>query len=127
MIITEAMLKESLATLDMEGLNCWGEEELKSFYRDAARTAHPDAEGGSPERWAAVDKAHAVLKEYLKKLGGPATPKPAEPEKCRLCEGAGHVTRQGQRGFKITTLRVQCGRCKGSGEEGVEHDKGDWG
>ena len=126
MIITDTMLKESLAALNMESLSTWGEQELKSHYREAARTAHPDA-GGTMKDWAAVDKANAVLKEYLRKPGGPAQPKPPERVKCGHCLGNGYTVRKGQRGFKVTTLRVQCVRCKGTGEEGVEHDKGDWG
>ena len=76
MIITNDLLVESLGALGMDGLSTWGAEELKAHYRDAAKAAHPDA-GGTMKDWAAVDKAHAVLYEYLKKLGGPAKPKPA--------------------------------------------------
>lgn len=123
MIISEAMVTESLGALGMESLSTWGADELKAHYREAARTAHPDA-GGTMKDWAAVDKANAILKEYLKKLGGPATPKPAESVKCAHCLGNGYLVRKGQRGFTVTSLRVQCGRCRGTGEEGVEHDLG---
>lgn len=125
MIVTSKMLTESLGTLGMEGLASWGAEELKGFYRDAARTAHPDA-GGTDERWAAVDKAHAILKEHLRKQGGDVQPK-LVAEKCANCTGSGYVEKKSQRGFNITTLRVQCRKCNGTGEEGVEHDRGDWG
>jgi curved DNA-binding protein CbpA len=37
--------------------------EIKRAYRRASKRAHPDAEGGSPEKWAALVEAHDVLSD----------------------------------------------------------------
>lgn len=102
------------------------EDDVRDLYRTAAKLVHPDAPGGSVEAFAKVDRAKHVLLKWLERQGKDGAPK-LKAEQCANCEGKGHVERQSQRGFKITTLRVQCGRCRGTGEEGVEHDEGDWG
>jgi curved DNA-binding protein CbpA len=37
--------------------------EIKRAYRRASKRAHPDTEGGSPEKWAALVEAHDVLSD----------------------------------------------------------------
>jgi DnaJ-class molecular chaperone len=93
------------------------EDEVRASYRAASKRAHPDG-GGDPAAFAAVDRAKHVLLEWLKK------PRPAEVphgEKCDRCAGKGFM--MSQRGFRA--LRVQCARCRGTGELGVEIDEGD--
>jgi curved DNA-binding protein CbpA len=38
-------------------------DEIKRAYRRASRHAHPDAEGGSPEKWGALTEAYDVLRD----------------------------------------------------------------
>lgn len=101
--------------------------EVNASYRKAAAHTHPDAPGGSIEAFAKVDRAKHILLKWLEKQSGPAAPAPAGAAPCPACDGKGFVTTKAQRGFKITELRRQCRRCNGTGEDGVEHDKGDWG
>lgn len=99
--------------------------EVAASYRRAAANTHPD-KGGSIEAFAKVDRAKHVLLKWLEKQGSAPPPK-LQPDKCPDCEGKGHVVRQGQQGFKVTRLRVQCRKCRGTGELGIEQDGGDWG
>lgn len=100
------------------------EAAVAALYRMAAARTHPDAVGGSVEAFVPVDRAKHILLEWLKK---DVPPPVLEAPPCVNCGGKGYVEQKSQRGFKVTTLRVQCRRCNGTGEEGVEHDRGDWG
>lgn len=111
---------------DWPNLNGACEEAVKSAYKAAARKAHPDA-GGSVEEFAAVDRAKHVLLKWLERQTREEAPAPSASESCPDCKGKGFVEQRTQQGFKISTLRVQCRKCRGTGELGVEHDKGDWG
>lgn len=107
------------------GFEAVTEDDVRDLYRTAAKFTHPDG-GGDRETFARVDRAKHLLIEWLSRQKG-VPPPPPKAEPCISCGGKGYVERHTQRGFKVTTLRVQCVRCKGTGEEGVEHDKGDWG
>lgn len=100
--------------------------EVTASYRKAAAHTHPDMPGGSVEAFARVDRAKHVLLKWLERQGSDGPPK-LQAERCPDCDGKGHVVRKGQKGFKVTELRVQCRKCRGTGELGVEHDEGDWG
>lgn len=100
------------------------EDDVRDLYRTAAKFVHPDG-GGTLEKFAAVDRAKHVLLKWIAKQGD--SPPPMNVDKCGNCDGKGHVTIKSQRGFKITELRRQCRKCNGTGEEGVEHDRGDFG
>jgi len=130
MIVNRSHAEEAFALLNdgslaptLDGLL---EQQVKELYREACKTAHPDAVGGSIEKFAAVDRAKHVLLHWLAKQAD----KPAVAlmgAACDNCTGKGYVEKTSQRGFKLTTLRAQCRKCNGTGEEGVEHDRGDWG
>lgn len=124
MIISQKAMTAALAELDMESLTTWGVGEVKAHYRAAARTAHPDG-GGTPEKFAAVDRAKHVLLHWLAQQARAGGAPKLEAERCDHCLGNGYVVRKGQQGFKVTSLRVQCRKCRGTGELGVEHDEGE--
>lgn len=126
LLVTTAVNDPMEVYSDWPNLDGTCEEAVKSAYKSAARKAHPDMETGSAEKFAAVDRAKHVLLKWLERQAADGPPK-LKAEQCTNCGGKGYVERQGQRGFKVTTLRVQCRRCNGTGEEGVEHDRGDWG
>ena len=92
--------------------------DIRDAFHAASRMTHPDA-GGDSAAFAAVNSAKKLLLEWLEK------PRPApgrdHGDTCQTCAGKGHVMRQ--RGFK--QLRMQCPSCKGTGEQGVEHDEGE--
>lgn len=130
MIVNRSHAEEALAILNADGslapvLDGLLEQQVKELYREACKTAHPDG-GGTMEKFAAVDRAKHLLLKWLEKQ----TDEPALPPmgvKCPSCAGRGYRMSDVQRGFKITSLRVQCRKCRGSGELGVEHDQGDFG
>lgn len=129
MIVNREHAEEAFALLNADGvlaptLDGLLEQQVKELYREACKTAHPDG-GGTLEKFAAVDRAKHVLLKWIAKQGD--SPPPMNVVKCGNCEGKGNVTIKSQRGFKITELRRQCRKCNGTGEEGVEHDRGDFG
>lgn len=130
MIVNRSHAEEAFALLNADGalaptLEGLLEQQVKEMYREACKTAHPDAAEGSLEKFAAVDRAKHVLLHWLaKQADAPAAPPMGA--KCGNCGGKGYVERTAQRGFKLTTLRAQCRKCNGTGEEGVEQDTGDW-
>jgi DnaJ-class molecular chaperone len=91
---------------------------VQAAYKFAAKRTHPDA-GGSPEQFAAVDRAKHVLLEWLKRKEAKEVDHPIT--KCPKCEGSGVMV--SQRGFKA--MRMQCTACRGTGETTYEHDLGD--
>ena len=97
--------------------------EVTASYRKAAANTHPDA-GGTLEAFAAVDRAKHVLLKWLERQSKEA-PAKLEADHCPDCEGRGFVVRKAQRGFKTTELRIQCRKCRGTGELGVEQDVGE--
>lgn len=106
------------------GFNDVTEDDVRDLYRTACKYVHPD-KGGKLEDFAAVDKAKHMLLEWLEKQKNLPPPVP-DAIPCGNCEGKGFIMKSG-RGFKTNTLRVQCRKCNGTGEEGVEHDGGDFG
>lgn len=133
MIVNRSTAEQAWHTLSQTVGTQWAlpfdevtEAIVKDRYRYCCKFVHPDMPTGNIKDFASVDRAKHLLLEWLSKQNGPK-PKVGEPVRCNHCLGNGYVVRKGQRGFKVTSLRVQCDRCKGSGEEGVEHDRGDWG
>lgn len=120
MIVTRKAAEEALTVLRIASTPETVEEsEVTSAFRAVAKGAHPDA-GGSVEAFATVDRAKHVLLEWLKRRPtGPALPH--HGEKCERCDGKGYV--MSHRAFR--SMRVQCPSCRGTGEIGVEHEKGD--
>lgn len=93
-------------------------EVVQQAYRSRARETHPDT-GGTLEQFVAVDRAKHVLIAWLNRQPE-AVAKALQPELCNACDGTGtiHVGR----GF-VKPLRMQCGKCKGTGDLSYDHDK----
>lgn len=121
MIVTRAMAEEASKELLIHGLFLQGvtEQVVQEAYRSRARETHPDA-GGSAEAFAAVDRAKHVLLKWLA-LQGDRQAEPAHASDCSTCGGRGYV--DSRRAWR--TLRVQCTKCRGTGDETFEHEKGD--
>lgn len=92
---------------------------VSSAYRSMAFGAHPD-HGGTLEAFAAIDRAKHVLLLWIKGRG-PEAPSPGMAvNRCGPCDGTGF--RKVQHGFKA--MRVQCVKCRGTGDLDYEHEKG---
>jgi len=97
---------------------CMSEDKVNALFRAAAKYAHPDA-GGSPEAFAAVDRAKHILLHWLKRKGTGIRPAHGGVSKCPRCDGLGRVIL-----YKgVSQLRVQCPTCQGNGEIYDERDK----
>lgn len=127
MIISDKMARGALTLLTAwagygsgEELGDLTEDAVKEYYREAAKTAHPD-KGGSAEQFAEVDRAKHVLLEWLKRQTPTVTPDHGPRRKCHMCGGKGFV--MSQRGWR--QLRTSCGACRGTGDLDTEHDYGD--
>lgn len=119
MIITRTMAEEAAETLALDLSLPLTAEQVGQAYRLLAKAAHPDA-GGSPEAFAAVDRAKHVLLGWLARSPAPVDTLSDVGEQCYKCSGKGFVV--SQRGWR--QMRVQCLMCRGAGTLGVEHDIG---
>lgn len=96
-------------------------DQINAAYRAEAKKAHPDL-GGSPEAFAAVDRAKHILLAWLERQGDSEPTKPhGGVTVCPRCDGRGFL--ELRRGF-AAPLRRQCPTCTGSGEIYDEKDKG---
>lgn len=119
MIINTKMAREAADTLGvpLDGLT---KDIVNAHYKRRARVTHPDA-GGSVEAFAAVDRAKHVLHRWLDRQGPPVEPTVGARVVCHTCQGKGFLMRPSA----FRQMRVACPGCRGSGELGVEHEKGE--
>lgn len=113
-MLTKQMVEDAQKLLGLDGVPLT-EDNIKLAFRTVAKTAHPDA-GGEAAQFAAADKAKCILLEWLKKAPDPVAQ--FMREDCPNCRGTGSVTIP--RGFG--RLRIMCGRCKGTGDAGLDVD-----
>lgn len=80
---------------------------VRAAYVTAAKSAHPDAPGGSAEAFA---RLHAAYREALQA---------ALEWPCDACDGAGRVEVHGSGpgGFGASVTNLVCGRCGGRGKK----------
>ena len=94
------------------------EEAVRQSYRSLVKETHPDVEGGSVEDFARVDRAKHVLLKWLEQ---PKSDAPVHKrDDCVQCSGMGYVL--SARGFK--SMRIQCPKCRGTGDGDYEHERG---
>lgn len=117
MIVTRAMVDQSIVILGLEGMPITT-DTVKAAYRKLAKTAHPDV-GGSAEQFAAADRARAILELHLAKVGvNSGVAQPMIKNDCPNCKGRGRVTVRRH----WTSITITCGRCKGSGDANWDED-----
>lgn len=109
------MAEEAFATLNDGSLAPTVDGLLKAqvleLYKVQAKRTHPDM-GGTPEAFAAVDRAKHVLLHWLERAG-PAVEVPhGDVQECLRCKGKGYTMQQ--RAFR--QMRMQCPSCRGTGE-----------
>lgn len=128
MIVSSRMAEEAWGTLlayefpgERVGSPMPESADVVNFsYRKAAKNAHPDA-GGSPEAFAAVDRAKHVLLHWLARKEDQAERPHGGVSKCPRCLGKGYLEAQA-RAF-AAPMRKQCPTCQGNGEIYDEKDK----
>lgn len=113
-MITAKMAADARALLGLVDVTLT-EDTVKQAFREAAKTAHPDA-GGDGAAFANIDRAKCILLEFLKRNPEPAAP--YKREDCPNCGGSGRI--RIRRGFGVLT--IVCGRCKGSGDAQYDVD-----
>lgn len=120
MIVTRVKAEEAIGVLGWgaEALDALSAESFKSMYREAARKAHPDAEGGSAEAFARVDWAKHVLQAWMARQPIDR-PKGLAAADCARCAGKGRIKMH--KGF--TSYTVRCPTCHGTGDGGYDHDR----
>lgn len=87
-------------------------DELDKRRKALAQALHPDRAGGSAERMAEVNAAHACLSDPPSHKLYRAALRSTYPMQCSLCSGTGY--RSKQRGF-TATVRTVCATCTGAG------------
>lgn len=113
MIISRKSAEEAAKLLRVE-LAALSAEAIQDAYRAMAKLTHPDA-GGSPEQFAAVDRAKHVLIEWSKR---PVEDRPVlKADQCSNCGGTGRA--RTTRGFR--TFYVMCLSCRGSGDANYDN------
>lgn len=102
------------------GIHNANNDDVTALFRNESRWCHPDTEHGTIEKWAELDRAKHIMLNWIRRQADKPPPRIA-PEPCNNCDGQGYLT--SARGFR-KPMRVQCGKCRGTGEAGVEHDLG---
>lgn len=124
MIVTENQARAAcdimFADMASDFFEVYTAADVNAAYRVKARDAHPDA-GGSAEQFVQLDRAKHILLGWLKRRKVTTAKATAHATKCKRCDGTG-ITNS-HKGFR--TMRMQCGTCRGTGEQDYEHDKGD--
>lgn len=124
MIVTENQARAAceiiFADMASDFFEVYTAADVNAAYRVKARDAHPDA-GGSAEQFVQLDRAKHILLGWLKRRKVTTAKATAHAAKCKRCDGTGITS--SHKGFR--TMRMQCGACRGTGEQDYEHDKGD--
>lgn len=97
------------------------EDIVNASYKMAAKLCHPDSEYPDPDLFVKVDWAKHALLKWIKQGGAPGDPD-YKREDCVRCDGKGYT--QSWLGHKRGP-RVQCARCKGTGDADYEPDLND--
>lgn len=112
--------EEALHLLEKRDIATLADVEVNAAFRVAATRAHPD-KGGDTEGFVALDRAKHVLLNWLARQGDRGA-EPPHGKLCGVCAGKGYV--ESRRAWR--TLKLQCTKCRGTGGEDVEHEKGDY-
>lgn len=121
MIVSRKMAEEAAAVFGFDiASGLLDAQAVHAAYRTEAKRAHPDA-GGTPEAFAAVDRAKHILLAWLDKQERLDTIKShGGVTVCPRCSGDRRIVLQ--RGFR--QMQVQCPTCQGNGELYDEKEKG---
>jgi len=117
-IISRKQAEAAAVTLGI-GLAGLTESDVQAAYRGRARETHPDVTGDAAA-FVEVDRSKHVLINWLQRQPD-AAPHPLVGG-CSGCDGTGFVRMRGA-SFG-SSLRRQCGKCKGTGDTNYEHEKG---
>lgn len=92
---------------------------VKEAYRSRCRETHPDM-GGTAEAFAAVDRAKHILLKWLERDPEPKVA--GAGQVCDRCDGRGYI--ESRRAWR--SMKMQCPKCRGTGDLDSEHEKGDF-